>query len=181
MTRHRTIASTIALIGLSFGVICATANAGTPLLSGYGSPGAGEQAILGSQLLNGSTNGKDSGRSLSAATPTRVAEGRIGQVEQQSRSSASRIAPNEGAVSTSAVGGKGSPETSARSPERNTPRHASIEGPDQSSTPKSVTFSQVSYSSRLGLSGGGTLIAVLVAFGLLALALLTRRLSKLQR
>jgi hypothetical protein len=178
MTRHRTIASTIALTGFLLGVTCATASAGT-LLSGYGSPGEGEQAILGSQMLNSSTNGRDSGHSLSAVTQTRVAEGQIGQVEQENSASVRRTEPQSGARSTPAPSLGGAKENDAHPP-------ASIEAPahgvtDQSHMPSAVTVAQASYDSRLGLSAGQTLMVALVAGGLLALALLTKHLSKLQR
>jgi hypothetical protein len=56
MKHHRTIVSTVFTLVLTAG-LCACAPtaalAGGPLLSGYGGPGAGSQAILGSTLLNG--------------------------------------------------------------------------------------------------------------------------------
>jgi hypothetical protein len=65
MDRKIRIATALALvltgaIGVS---VPATALAGSPLLSGYGGPGAGEQAILGSTLLKGPSGGSSSGGS----------------------------------------------------------------------------------------------------------------------
>jgi hypothetical protein len=56
MTRHRTIVCTLVLlVALSAGMpASALANS---LLSGYGGPGGGDQAILGSALLNGPRGG----------------------------------------------------------------------------------------------------------------------------
>src|SRR5438876_10100556 len=93
MTTHRTpdqiairgLAAALALLALA----PAAANAG-PLLSGYGGPGQGNQAILGSTLLGGpgggsSGAGAGSGSgapaivpSSGAATPTRASGGSSG-------------------------------------------------------------------------------------------------------
>lgn len=54
MTRHRTIFSTLLLV--AFMAAPSGAQAGS-LLSGYGGPGGGAQAILGSTLVNGSGGG----------------------------------------------------------------------------------------------------------------------------
>jgi hypothetical protein len=56
MTRHRTITP---LVGLCLAVSLATSGAAlaNPILSGYGGPGQGNQAILGSALLNGPAGG----------------------------------------------------------------------------------------------------------------------------
>jgi hypothetical protein len=64
MRSHRRIVSTAALaVALSAAV---PANApGSSLLSGYGGPGAGNQAIIGATLLNGSGGGGSGGGSSS--------------------------------------------------------------------------------------------------------------------
>lgn len=63
MKRHSTIVSTLALVaGFCVGAP-ATAAASGPLLSGYGGPGAGSQAILGSALLGGGSGGSSQGGS----------------------------------------------------------------------------------------------------------------------
>ncbi len=54
MTRHRTIFSTLLLAAFMAGP--ASAQAGS-LLSGYGGPGGGAQAIVGSALVNGAGSG----------------------------------------------------------------------------------------------------------------------------
>jgi len=66
MTRQRKIIAIVALLGLA-GIWPAAASA-NPLLSGYGGPGQGNQAILGSALLNGGGRGGGSGAPPSAAT-----------------------------------------------------------------------------------------------------------------
>jgi hypothetical protein len=66
MTRQRKIIAIVALLGLA-GIWPAAASA-NPLLSGYGGPGQGNQAILGSALLNGPGRGGGSGGPPAAAT-----------------------------------------------------------------------------------------------------------------
>ena len=57
MTRKIWISSVLALAAAMLVLAPATAFAGSPLLSGYGGPGAGEQAIIGSTLIGGSGGG----------------------------------------------------------------------------------------------------------------------------
>ncbi len=61
MTRKIWISSALALAAATLVLAPTTAFAGSPLLSGYGGPGAGEQAILGSTLIGGSRGGGASG------------------------------------------------------------------------------------------------------------------------
>jgi hypothetical protein len=60
MTSHRTIFSTLALIGALVLSMASSASANS-LLSGYGGPGEGNQAILGSALVGGASGGGGSG------------------------------------------------------------------------------------------------------------------------
>jgi hypothetical protein len=62
MTRAQVIASTTALLAALSVAVPDAAQAGS-LLSGYGAPGQGNQAILGSALLNGPRSGGGSGGS----------------------------------------------------------------------------------------------------------------------
>jgi hypothetical protein len=60
MTRHRMIVSILVLVPVLLTATRSSALA-SPLLSGYGGPGQGSQAILGSALLNGPRGGGGSG------------------------------------------------------------------------------------------------------------------------
>ncbi len=69
MRRHRLTITTVALLSLACSALApATAAAGGSLLSGYGGPGEGSQAILGSTLLNG-PNGGGGASGEGSATP----------------------------------------------------------------------------------------------------------------
>ncbi len=65
MKRHRTIASTLALLAGTLAAPTAALASG-PLLSGYGPPGAGAQTILGASLVNGPSGGSGDGSGGSA-------------------------------------------------------------------------------------------------------------------
>ena len=65
MRRNRIILGTLALPVL-LAVPAPAALAGGPLLSGYGGPGAGAQAIIGGTLLNGPKGGSGGGSGGSA-------------------------------------------------------------------------------------------------------------------
>jgi hypothetical protein len=73
MTSRRTTGSTLLLVGV---LVCTAAPASTaaanPLLSGYGGPGQGSQAILGAGLVGGGSGGGGSqgGGSTGSAPPS---------------------------------------------------------------------------------------------------------------
>jgi hypothetical protein len=62
MSRKSRTAAIFALTGILSACTSVVAFAGGPLLSGYGGPGAGEQAVIGSTLLGGPGAGAGSGR-----------------------------------------------------------------------------------------------------------------------
>ena len=68
MNRNIRIASALALAGFLAALAPLAAYAGSPLLSGYGGPGAGEQAIVGSTLIGGPRGGAGSGGSLGSVS-----------------------------------------------------------------------------------------------------------------
>ncbi len=73
MTRHRATTITLTLLALS-AASPATAMAGS-LLSGYGGPGAGSQAIIGSKLINSSTGGGSGGGARTSGGSSRTSTG----------------------------------------------------------------------------------------------------------
>lgn len=162
---HRNIAFSLALIGALCGLICSTAAAST-LLSGYGGPGAGEQVILGSQLLN--TPSPPAGAQGAASSPLE-SPGRAPGPVPSGASLLAETSQAEGATQT--------PRPAAKRAER--PLRGARSG--FSNPPgEPATSTQVSYDLRSGLSDGELALTVLVVACLLALALGTRGLSKLQ-
>jgi len=76
---------------------CAAAEAGSPLLSGYGGPGSGSQAILGSGLVNlGGGGGGGTGSGASAAQGS----GPSGQTAAQGASGGSGGSSGSGRASS---------------------------------------------------------------------------------
>ncbi len=68
MTRKIWISSALALATAMLVLAPMPAFAGSPLLSGYGGPGAGEQAVIGSTLIGGSRGGGAGGSSGSGGS-----------------------------------------------------------------------------------------------------------------
>jgi hypothetical protein len=169
MTRHRMIVSILVLVPVLLTATRSSALA-SPLLSGYGGPGQGSQAILGSALLNGPRGGGGSG-----AGP----EGASG-----SSTSSSSAATNIGAPAG------GARVASPGSPARVYPGHhkqaagAAGQASGGPSSPylvaeRSGTGQRADAASEtLGLSGADLLYVLLVLCVLALTAVLTRRLTR---
>jgi len=135
-----------------------------PLLSGYGGPGQGNQAILGSALLNGpagggggASGGGASGESGSATTITSVssAPGRRGGGSKRSRANSQSVAP-------------ASPPQKIAPPRR-----------DASSAYLAAERGRaVGQSGALGLTGQDLLYIILALGALTLAAVFTRRLTQ---
>jgi hypothetical protein len=143
----------------------------SPLLSGYGGPGQGNQALLGSTLINGPKGGGGSSGSTTS-TGAGIAE--------------SNEASSEGQAS---VGGAGSGKgggTGSSSARHTSSRHgtgttahgkASTPAAAPSFYPAAERLPADSQGGSLGLSGTDVLLIVLAAALLVSLGLLTRRAS----
>lgn len=157
MTPHRTIIST-ALLLLAISVVLPAAALANPLLSGYGGPGQGSQAILGSTLLNGPGSGGGAPPLSAAQTPAGLSAGvgapaggqlgsRTGSAQRGSAGHAEEAQPTHGAAAAGTDIYPASERQIARA------------------------------SGTLGLTGWDVAY-ILLAFGLLVLtALITRRLT----
>jgi hypothetical protein len=149
-----------AIAALSVCILPTVADASSTLLSGYGGPGEGNQAIIGSTLIGGSKGGGSGGSGgtshLSAGS---------GSIEAPART------PGSGSGGSRAKG-----SSHARKPSSASKGHAS--GSGASAYTPAVSTAQAGGGSTLGLTGGDALYIVL-ALGLLALtALLTGRLTR---
>jgi hypothetical protein len=92
MTRRRTIIFIVGLLAVLAGA-CSDAALGSSLLSGYGGPGQGSQALLGSAMLNGGGGGGGGGgeggsagaaTSPASSTPLTVAASSAGAARTSS-------------------------------------------------------------------------------------------------
>lgn len=173
MNPKRTIVATL----LSVVVLALPAQralASAPLLSGYGGPGAGEQAIIGAQLVNGPKGGSPpSNPSVTSSSTKSVA------VVPSASSPSPEVppSPTTTAPSTHTVTAQthtdATPQTKRATPTsiRSTPTPAA-------SQPSAIAPS--SYDAHLGLTNGDLLLAAAVFCGLALLGFLTRRLARLQ-
>jgi hypothetical protein len=172
MKRHR-IAIILTVPLLLGGLLMPTgASAGT-MLSGYGGPGAGDQAILGSTLVGGSGasgggGAGSSGSSGSASTSSGVAAG---------GATANTAAPSGGASA-----GKPAKGSHHGSRGNSSTRHTSAGAtPAYSVSTGSRPQAAVNVSSGfepLGLSGSDLVLVLIVAGGLVLTGGFTRRLAR---
>jgi hypothetical protein len=178
MTSHRKIFLTPALVAVLMTVTAPSALADS-LLSGYGGPGEGNQAILGSALLGAgrgggsSSGGSSSGDSGSAGSSSAGEAARGGQAGPGNAAPigasgrGGRTAGGGGRAAGGAAGSRGGKGEASGGAARAYPVVS-----------RDITQPAAGTTETLGLSGGD-LVYVFVALGVLALiGLLTRRLVR---
>jgi hypothetical protein len=165
--KTRTVTVVAALTLALFSAGAAVASAGT-LLSGYGGPGQGNQAILGSGLLNlppgGGSGGSSGGSSTGAGAAT----------SSGSAGGAGAVSTGAGHGSTGARGASGS--HSRGSATRSVPAGGVSTG---GASPLAAQTASVSVPT-LGLSGADLLYILLTLAALAMTARLTRQLTQRQ-
>jgi hypothetical protein len=182
MNRHRKIISICGFLAAILVAVPASAPASS-LLSGYGGPGQGNQAILGAALLNGPRGGAGGGAggsssggsegasesladSTSGATSNETGQGN-GAKPAASGSSSDASAQGQGRTTRGAAARKG---TRAGAPQR--PALAA------SFYPVSERLPAGEQSSTLGLSGADLIYIILGASMLAFVGVFTRRLTR---
>jgi hypothetical protein len=170
MTTHQRITSIFVFAALLVAAMPATAPANS-LLSGYGGPGEGNQAILGSALLNAPKGGGGSGAAGGS---------------QSSGSQTSGTQSGEAAAPQSTHGSSGATKGSAR---RRKEGARATRTPTRGTAPQAAKGASVIYpaasrevttggSRALGLSGAD-FVYIILALGVLALTgFLTVRLTR---
>lgn len=162
MRRHRSI-TTAALAALALCCVApSTAGASSTLLSGYGGPGEGSQAILGSSLTGtGGSSGRGGGSGGSTATGTASLE-----ATQQPATTA------HGGSRPAAEAGRGGGSTGASKKQGSAGSSKGAAGAYPSPSPTADVGSE-----PLGVSGSD-LLYIILGFAALALtAIVTGRLS----
>ena len=164
MKTHSTITSILVLLATLSAAAPAAAPAST-LLSGYGGPGQGNQAILGSVLLNGSGGGGSAG---TGASPTTLGR--------------ENGTPNRATAPGQTTAGGPSKQATGAAPRGTDPARAGrggeVSGVASSAYPASEQRGAAQPSGTLGLSGAD-LLYILLALATLAFAgVLTRRLTR---
>jgi hypothetical protein len=166
MKINRAIITTATLL---IAVLCAAGSASAnPLLSGYGGPGQGSQAILGSALLNGPPGGgggaTGGGGSTGAGSSTGGGDEVGGHADRASGAS-----------------GEASDPTGAGRDDANGARKASGDEAQAYIASSRFASSQNGGSQTLGLSGEDVRFMILALALLTATAAITRRLARRPR
>jgi hypothetical protein len=179
--RHRTIIPTTVLVALICVAAPQVALAGS-LLSGYGGPGEGSQALIGAALVKGPRGGSGGGSTgggspeLAEPSSTSASASTPGRTEQRSssssRSSSQRSAgsSSHGSSASRTSGGRGAAAAAAA-------RQASSRA-GFASYPRSERVVDQPASFVLGLSGADFAYALIALFCLLLTALATARLAR---
>jgi hypothetical protein len=177
--RLTTTITVLALLALAVtGLFSAAADAGS-LLSGYGGPGQGNQAILGSALINGPSGKGGSGSgSGPGSTAAQLAAG-SGSLAASSTSASSASTEAQPATHS------GKPDVGASGTARSAAGKNARKGAGKASGNESGTYTHSSGLTRakggsqaLGLSGAD-LGYILLALGVLAFTgVLTRKLAR---
>jgi hypothetical protein len=161
-----------ALLVLAVSLCAVDAAQAGSLLSGYGGPGQGNQAILGSTLLGGRSGGGGSGGSAGGGGETGSANG-------------SGALTSQGSGSVAATGAGGVPGGHARATAHHNAARtpASARNRPAAAAPAAATLTPAAASVKegsqpLGLSSHDLLYALLVLVLLAATAVLTLRLAR---
>ena len=163
MKTHSTTTSILVLLA-TLSAAAPAAAAASPLLSGYGGPGQGNQAILGSALLNGSGGGSAG----TGASPVTIG--------------GANGTPNRATAPGQTTAGGSSQHVTGAAPRGTGPKGAGrggeVSGVASSAYPASEQRGAAQPSGTLGLSGED-LLYILLALTTLAFAgVLTRRLTR---
>ncbi|HXQ00189.1 MAG TPA: hypothetical protein VN845_09010 [Solirubrobacteraceae bacterium] len=187
MNRNTRIASLLGLAGCLCVSLAQPALAAGPLLSGYGGPGAGEQAILGATLLGGHRGGSGSGRPADSQTSGGAVPGSssatVAGGSTRSRSSGTGGTVPGGTSPPGSGGAHGSSGTRGSADRSAT--HGSWRDGERVVVhayvyPSSLRLASAD-SSALAISGGEALLTILAIATLALVGVLTVRLSRLQR
>lgn len=162
MRSHRTINSKAIPLALALVCVFPAAARASSLLSGYGGPGQGNQAILGSAVVNGPTGGSGGGSGSTSAEATGSGSAPGGQ--------GGTSAAGKHSSSGSAKRGGGSAGRSSAGAARTYPSYPSSQA--QAASRSSST------GGTLGLSGADVLYILLALAALVLTGVLTMRLAR---
>jgi hypothetical protein len=193
MKTHRTIISIGAFLVAMTAALPVSALA-SPLLSGYGGPGQGNQAILGSALLNGPNGGRGGGSSGSSGSSgsngSSVSNGSSGSGGSSRSETSSGAAPAKGSGGGSGGGSaRGGSAASGNGKAGGRQGSGRREGGSQRGTgaaassaasfyPASERVAAGQQGGALGLSAAD-LVYIILAVGTLAfMGVLTRRMTR---
>jgi hypothetical protein len=174
------------IVGLLAALVAAAPAAGatSTLLSGYGGPGQGNQAILGSSVVKGGGGGSRGGSGGSSSSGSTTQTQAAAAAAEESGPAPSLVAsesprPAKGASSTktgtSTPRAPGSAPTTHGRPAASKHVAAQPAVAQASFYPASERLAPGQHDSALGLSGGDLLYLLLALAVLISLGVLTRR------
>ena len=167
MTSHRRIITSVGLVLIAAACVPAGAHA-NPLLSGYGGPGQGNQAILGATLLNGSGGGGSS-RAVVVATSS-------GHVSGEGQSTTGAARGGSQAAASPKASGDASPRAARRVQRQSAAAHRSQ---DPESIYRALERSaSVSAGGSPALSGSEVALIALALVALATIGVVTRRIAR---
>ena len=173
----RSQTATIITIAIAAALVCAQSSAAAeaPLLSGYGGPGAGEQQIIGSGLVNG--GGSSHGGTETPASSS-LGEGESGVSGSGSSSAGGRQSGASGGGGHAQAGGasKGGKATKGS---HSGGGHGAVAVPGGGSSPP--PSSPAGSPATAALSGSEMLLVAVIALALALIATLTWRLGRRER
>jgi len=164
--------------GVLLCALCLAVPAGavaSPLLSGYGGPGAGSQVILGSSLVNGPRGGGGGGGGSASGggptAPAAVTRPPSGGATAPSESAPTRVSRTQRAAGTK------------RAPARDSTPRPSSTAPGSAArvAPASAQGRAASRSAALGLSSGEVALIIVAGCALVAIGFMTGRLARVPR
>lgn len=172
MTSHRRIVLTVLIVAALPAAMPAFA-AASPLLSGYGGPGQGSQAILGSTLLGGGSDGGEGGPpgSTGARTGSPTDQFRYNERSDYTKSSTSSAAGAGGGSARGGAAGSRAGAGGASGGRASTYPSSAAERANQAGAVA---------SEPLGLSGDDLLFVLLSLVALVLTGLLTRQLARMK-
>jgi hypothetical protein len=178
MTSQRTISLTLTFLAVLLSSAPSSAFA-NPLLSGYGGPGEGNQAILGSTLVGGSGGGGGSAGGASGGSPGSSPSGAVGSGARSGQSDATpTVSSGRGsgvrAGGRAAGAGSGSRGASGKASGGAT-RAYSV------SSAENASRSASGEAETLGISGEDVAYIFLALGALAFTGVLTRRLARTSR
>ncbi len=167
MKKHR-LTTAATLTAMAFSMMAPLDADANSLLSGYGGPGQGSQAILGSALVNGPGGGGGSSGGGATNLSGPAAGASFG---------GSALGTRSGAAGSSRRGGGSSTHSAKRGGSR--PNASGSEsGTYKPAYPPSTATSSAVESSQVGLSNSDLLYILLAAGALVLTGALTRRLAR---
>jgi|SRR5580693_1694973 hypothetical protein len=180
MNRKRRIASILTLTGFLSVMGVSTVFAASPLLSGYGAPGGGEQAVIGSTLLGSAHHGAGSASSGGHSEPSGATSHDSGGLGGGGSGSGGTPPNSSGGTVAGSRAARGASPSRERASRLGSGRGTRSREAPAYVYPSTLRLAS-SDSSVLAISAGDLLLLIATVAVLVLVGVLTVRLARLQR